>query len=73
MIDQNKTYSLILTHEVLIVVVVGVIDDPVSILLVVAAHATGLEVFRVDGALALKARLSEAVVQTLAETSSGDF
>lgn len=42
-----------------------------SILLIVAAHATRLEVFRVNGALALKARLPETIVQALAETSAG--
>lgn len=61
------------THKILVVVVVSVVDDPVTVPLIEPAQATNMIILGVDGATALKARLSQALVQALAQTASGDL
>lgn len=62
-----------LTHEILVIIVIGVVNDPVAVPLIESAQSAGVIVLGVDGATALEARLSEALVQALAQAASGDL
>jgi len=69
----QKQKARVLTHQILVVVVVGVVDDPVAVLLVEAAETTRPEAFAVDSRTALETGLAQALVQTLCKRASGDF
>jgi hypothetical protein len=62
-----------LTHEVLVVIVIGVVNNAVAVLLVEPAESAGPVVLRVDGAPALEARLPETLVEAFAQTPAGDL
>lgn len=62
-----------LTHEVLVVVVVGVVDDPDAVALVEAAETADAEPLAVHGGTTLEAGLAQALVQALAEGATGDL
>ncbi|EZA62054.1 hypothetical protein X777_06740, partial [Ooceraea biroi] len=61
------------THKILIVVVVGVVDDPVTVPLIKPAQSADVIILGVDGAAALKARLSQAFIQAFAQAATGDL
>lgn len=63
----------ILTHEILVIVVLGIVDNPVTVPLIESAQSAGVIMLRVDGATALEARLPEALIQALAKATSGDL
>lgn len=63
----------ILTHEILVVIIISVVDNPVAVSLIESAQSADVIMFGVDGTATLKARLPETVVQALAETSPGDL
>lgn len=63
----------ILTHEILVIVVIGIVENPVTVLLIESAQSAAVIMLGVNGATTLEARLPEAFVQALAETASGDL
>lgn len=65
-------YAL-LTHKVLIIVVVGIVDDPMTVPLIESAQSADMIVLGVNGAAALEARLPQALVQAFAEAAPGDL
>lgn len=62
-----------LTHKILVIVVIGVVNDPMAVPLIESAQSAGVVVLGVDGATALETRLTEAFVQAFAEAASGDL
>lgn len=62
-----------LTHQIFVVIVIGVVDDPVTVPLVEPAQSAYPESFAVDGRPALEAHLPQTLVQTLAQRPSRDF
>lgn len=62
-------YVTQLTHEILIVIIVGVVNESPAVLLIEAAHFADAIGLGVDGAPALEARLPEALVEALAEAA----
>lgn len=63
----------ILTHEILVIVVIGIVDNAVTIPLIESAQSTGVIMLGVNGATALEARLPEAFIEALAEAASSDL
>lgn len=62
-----------LTHKILVIVVVAVVNDPVPVLLVVPAEPAGTVLAGVDGAPAREARLAQALVEALAQAPTRDL
>lgn len=67
------TSGSILTHEILVIVVISIVDNPVAVPLIESAQSTGVIMLGVDGAAALEARLPETLIKALAETASSDL
>lgn len=63
----------VLTHQVFVIIEVSIVDDAMSVPLVEPTQTTHPKPFAVNRRPALKARLSQALVQTLAQGSAGDF
>lgn len=63
----TETPQRILTHEVLVVVVVRVVDDADAVALVEAAESADAEALAVHGGATLEAGLAQALVQALAQ------
>lgn len=71
-LSRGERMRSILTHEILVIVVIGIVDNP-TIPLIESAQSAGMVMLGVNGATTLEARLPETLVQALAETTSGDF
>lgn len=63
----------ILTHEILVIIVIGVMDNSIAISLIISTQSAGVKMFGIDDTATLETRLSQTLVQTFAETASGDF
>lgn len=63
----------VLTHQVLIVVVVSVVDDPVAVLLVEATQPARPEAIAVHSRSALEAGLTQTLVQALSQRAASDL
>lgn len=62
-----------LTHEILVVIVIGVVDDPVALPLIESAQSADVVVLGVNGTATLETRLPEALIQALAQAAPGDL
>lgn len=63
----------ILTHEILVIVVIGIIDNPVTVPLIESTQSTSVIMLGVDGATALEACLPETLVKALAKAASSNL
>jgi hypothetical protein len=62
-----------LTHQILIIIIILVVDDSHFVALVESAQPTSAESITVHRRAALEARLAEALVKAFAQRASGDF
>ena len=63
------TYSS-LTHKILVVIVIRIVDDPVPVTLIESAQSAGVIMFRIHGAPALETGLSKTFVKAFAQATS---
>lgn len=72
---SQRSYTLFksLTHQVLVVIIIRIIDDPHAILLVVPAETTRPVPFAINSRPALKTDLPQALVEALAQRASRDL
>lgn len=64
---------MLLTHQILVVIIVGVVDDSHSVSLIVPAQSTRPESVAVHGGTTLEAGLAQTLVQALTQRSPGDL
>lgn len=69
MLQLNSTR----THEILIIIIIAVVYDPVTVPLIEPAQSADVKILGVDSTAALEARLSQALVQALAQAAPGDL
>lgn len=61
------------THKIFIVIIISVINDTMAVPLIESAQSTGVIMLGINSAPALKARLPQALIEALAQTSPSDF
>lgn len=73
LISRDWWSGSILTHEILVIVVISIVDNPVTVPLIKSAQSTGVIMLGVNGAAALEACLPETFVKALAEAASSNL
>jgi hypothetical protein len=65
--------TVVLTHQVLVVVIVSVVNDPVAVLLVEATKPARPEAIAINGRSALETGLAQTLVEALGQRAASDL